>query len=154
MEFSRSIFVHCAVLVRPRHVVALIYLGNRGNSLSEAGLQSRQKGPAVWAFAILNADITCIRTHRYAVWCFLTGSVWGSCTCLVLPSCSLRGSCHSLFSWSRPERWPTLSLEPRNTVITVLICLTWTIINECATFFFFSGVNNFNQLFCSSQESD
>lgn len=27
MEFSRSIFVHCAVLVQPRHVKDLIYLG-------------------------------------------------------------------------------------------------------------------------------
>lgn len=27
MEFSRSIFVHCAVLVQPCHVVDQIYLG-------------------------------------------------------------------------------------------------------------------------------
>lgn len=76
MEFSRSIFVHCAVLSRPRHVVDLIYLGTeKKTALSEAGLQSRQIGPALWALAIVNADITCIQTHRCAVWCFLTGSV-------------------------------------------------------------------------------
>ena len=112
MGFSRSIFVHCAVLVQPFSCCGSDLFGYRENSLSEAGLQSRQKGPTLWAFATVNADITYIRTHRCAVWCFLTGSVWGSCTCLVLLSCSLRGWCHSLSSWSHPERWPTLSLKP------------------------------------------
>lgn len=49
MELSRSIFVHCAVLFWS-HVtfVDLIYLGTeKKNSLSDAGLQSRQRGPAV-----------------------------------------------------------------------------------------------------------
>lgn len=32
MEFSRSIFVHCAVLVRPRHVVDLMNLGTEGTA--------------------------------------------------------------------------------------------------------------------------
>lgn len=48
-NFCRSIFVHCAVPVQTRHVVDLIYLDTERNSLREAGLQSRQKGPA-WAF--------------------------------------------------------------------------------------------------------
>lgn len=71
-----------------------------------------------------NAKITCIRTHRCAVWCFLTGSVGGSCTCLVLLSYSLRGSCRSPSSWSRPEQWPTLSSKPGSTVIAFLRHLT------------------------------
>lgn len=59
MEFSRSLFVRCAMLVQPRHVMDLIYLRTeKKNSLSEAGLQSRQKGPAVWAFALANAYVT------------------------------------------------------------------------------------------------
>lgn len=73
--------------------------------------------------ADMNA-ITCTRTRQCAVWCFLTGSVWGSCTCLVPPSCSLRGSCRSPFSCSRPERWPALSSKPGNTVVAALIQLT------------------------------
>lgn len=59
--------------------------------------------------------ITCTRTRRCAVWCFLTGSVSGSCTCRGRPSCSLRGSCRSPSSWSRPERWRAPSLKPAHT---------------------------------------
>lgn len=62
--------------------------GCRGASWSEAGLRT---GPAVRALTSVKAHLTCTRTRRCAVWCFRTGSVSGSCTCLALPSCSLRG---------------------------------------------------------------
>lgn len=102
-EFSRPDCVRCHVLVQPRLDV---FAGK--NSLREAGQQSRQRTQ----LGELRGPITCIQTHRYAVWCCQTGSVWGSCTCLALPARSLRGGCHSPFSCSHPERWPTLSSKP------------------------------------------
>lgn len=122
MEYSRSVSVNCAVLVQPCHVVDLIYLRTEKTAWVR---QDCSPGRKAQLYGLLvNAYITCIRTHQCAVWCFLTGSVWGSCTCLVRLACSLHGWCHSPFSCSHPERWPILSSKPRNTVITVLIHLT------------------------------
>lgn len=125
MEFSRSIFEHCAVLVQPCDAVDLICLGTEETAWMRQDCSPGKNGSSVWAFELVNADITCIQTHQCAVWCFLTGSVWGSCTCLVLPSCSLHGWRHSLFSWSRPEHWPTLSLKPGNHRIKTTHTLLW-----------------------------
>lgn len=74
------------------------------------------EGPSGVGSACVSASITCTQTRRCAVWCSRTGSVWGSCTCLVQLSCSRRGLCRSPSSCSRPGRWPTLSLEPGKAV--------------------------------------
>lgn len=75
MEFSRSIFVHRAVLVRPRHVVDLMYLGTEGTAGVRQDCSPGRKAQLSGLFVLLNAHITCTRTRRCAVWCFLTGSV-------------------------------------------------------------------------------
>lgn len=98
-----------------RHTLDLF--GCRGNSVREAGLQSRRRSPAAWARrGCARTGITCTQTRRCAVWCCQSGSVWGSCTCPVRLSCSQRGWRRWPFSCSHPERWPTLSSKPGNTV--------------------------------------
>lgn len=90
--------------------------GCRGNSVREAGLQSRRRSPGPCARrASARPAITCTQTRQCAVWCCQSGSVWGSCTCLVRLSCSRRGWRRWPFSCSRPGRWPTPSSEPGNT---------------------------------------
>lgn len=110
------------VLCLCNHVVDLICLGAEETACvrqdCSPGREAQLCGLLFFLsfFASGCADITCTQTRQCAVWCFLTGSVSGSCTYLVPPSCSPHGSCRSPFSCSRHERWPTRSSTPGSRV--------------------------------------
>lgn len=98
------------------HVADWIFIWVQRKQLKRGRPAVQAEGPSGVGSECVSASITCTRTRRCAVWCSRTGSVWGSCTCLVQLSCSRRGLCRSPFSCSRPGRWPTLSLEPGKAV--------------------------------------
>lgn len=99
----------CATVSR----CTLDLFGCRGNNVREAGLAVE---PSAVVSACVRSGLTCTQTRRCAVWCCPSESVWGSCTCPVRLSCSQRGWRRWPFSCSHPERWPTLSSKPGNTV--------------------------------------